>query len=140
MDEIINSSKNDIIYLSLGTNVKSSELPPENINLFFKSLGQLPYTILYKYEKTEVPKNLPKNFIVRSWFPQQDILGHPKVKLFITQGGIQSIEEAVVRMVPMLFVPFFGDQMANAEKCVALGIGEKIHMAEVNENQIKEGF
>lgn len=53
----------------------------------FNVLGKLPYTVLWKYETDNLPANLPKNFIVSKWFPQQDVLGHPKVKLFMTQGG-----------------------------------------------------
>lgn len=42
-------------------------------------------------------------------------LAHKNVKLFISQGGQQSLEEAVDRAVPLLVVPFFYDQFDNAE-------------------------
>lgn len=43
-------------------------------------------------------------------------LGHPNIKLFITQGGLQSIEEAIMYHVPMLVMPFFGDQPYSAKR------------------------
>jgi glucuronosyltransferase len=44
-------------------------------------------------------------------FQQRDLLEHPKIKLFITQGGHQSMEEAIHCKVPVLVIPFLGDQV-----------------------------
>lgn len=41
-------------------------------------------------------------------------IGHPNIKVFITQGGILSIEEAIFTHVPMVVMPFYGDQLKNA--------------------------
>ncbi|KAJ8959919.1 hypothetical protein NQ317_010524 [Molorchus minor] len=51
------------------------------------------------------------------------LLGHKNIKLFITQGGIQSMEEAVINHVPMIGLPFFGDQHHNVNKMVGKGFG-----------------
>ncbi|KAJ8931963.1 hypothetical protein NQ314_015082 [Rhamnusium bicolor] len=42
------------------------------------------------------------------------LIRHPNIKLFISQGGIQSIEEAIFTHVPMVVMPFYGDQLKNA--------------------------
>lgn len=42
--------------------------------------------------------------------------------LFITHNGLNSTHEAVLRRVPMLSYPFFGDQPAMAARCRALGL------------------
>ena len=59
-------------------------------------------------------------------FPQQDVLGHPKTRAFITQGGIISVQEALFHAVPMLFVPMFADQSANAHRAMRQGYGIRI--------------
>lgn len=41
----------------------------------------------------------------------------------MTQGGLQSIEEAIVNEIPMVGMPFIGDQAMNVEKIAKAGIG-----------------
>lgn len=55
------------------------------------------------------------------------ILGHPNVKLFITQGGLQSIEEAIAYKVPILGIPLFADQFHNVKRIRHLGIGMELN-------------
>jgi glucuronosyltransferase len=43
--------------------------------------------------------------------------------LFITQCGLQSFQEAVYHGVPLLGIPFFGDQKYNAKKIATEEIG-----------------
>lgn len=50
------------------------------------------------------------------------ISAHPKIKVFVTQGGLQSLEEALYREVPSVVIPFFGDQNQNARLMEAKGI------------------
>lgn len=40
-------------------------------------------------------------------------VGHPNIKLFITQCGLQSVEEAIASEVTMVGLPFHGDQLQN---------------------------
>lgn len=48
---------------------------------------------------------------------------HPNIKLFITQGGLQSMEEAIYNHVPIVGMPFFGDQITNTKKIIGKGLG-----------------
>lgn len=66
------------------------------------------------------------------------ILGHPKVKLFITQAGLQSTDEAITAGVPLVAVPMLGDQWYNAEKYVKFGIGKHLDIETFTEDIFKE--
>lgn len=44
------------------------------------------------------------------------------MKAFITQGGLQSIGEAIEFRVPMIVMPFFADQGFNAKKLESVGV------------------
>lgn len=61
-------------------------------------------------------------------------LGHPKLKLFITQGGLQSIDEAMIAGVPIIGIPIWADQWFNIEKCVQHGVGVKLELEDVEED------
>ena len=49
-----------------------------------------------------------------AWVPQNDVLGHPAVKAFLSHAGINSIYEAAYHAVPIVSVPLIGDQVNNA--------------------------
>ncbi|XP_060535190.1 UDP-glycosyltransferase UGT4-like isoform X1 [Cylas formicarius] len=123
LEAILNSS-DQVIYFSFGTNVRTAEIPKRIVDVVLHAIQQLPYTVLWKYDGDELPQNISSNVHIRKWFPQQDVLAHPKVKLFVTQGGLQSIEEAVYYQVPLLVVPFYSDQKYNAHRLTSLGVAE----------------
>jgi glucuronosyltransferase len=50
---------------------------------------------------------------VRSWLPQQDILAHKNVKVFVTHGGLFSLLEGLHYGTKMVGLPLATDQFAN---------------------------
>ncbi|KAF5287368.1 hypothetical protein FQA39_LY15971 [Lamprigera yunnana] len=133
----LDSSTNGFIYFSLGSNVKSKYLT-ENVRItIMEAFADLPYTVLWKFEEDNLP-NKPDNVIIHKWLPQQIVLNHPNIKLFITQGGLQSIEEAVCARVPMVAMPFFGDQEFNAQKIKAKGFGVIVDHTTLKKEEFKK--
>ena len=53
---------------------------------------------------------VPTNVLVAKSVPQQDILAHPKTRLFVTHGSINAAMESVFHGVPMVTMPIFTDQ------------------------------
>lgn len=74
LKQIMESAKEGIVYFSLGSVVKSSKMPKETVSLLLSELSKIEQTVLWKWEADDIPQ-LPKNVIVRKWFPQNDILG-----------------------------------------------------------------
>ncbi|XP_037300055.1 UDP-glycosyltransferase UGT5 isoform X5 [Manduca sexta] len=128
----LDSSKNGVIYISFGTNVMPSMLPPERIQILVKVFSKLPYDVLWKYDKDELPGR-SKNIRLEKWLPQSDLLRHPKVKMFITQGGLQSTDEAITAGVPLIGVPMLGDQWYNVDHYVHHKIGLRLDMETLTE-------
>ena len=60
------------------------------------------------------------------WFPQHDLLAHPKTVLFVTHCGMTGILESVYHSVPMLALPIFGDQPDNAARLVERGLALRV--------------
>ncbi|XP_026735894.1 uncharacterized protein LOC113499578 [Trichoplusia ni] len=135
----LDSSKNGVIYLSFGTNVVPSDLPKEKIAIFTKVFSQLPYDVLWKWDKDDLPGR-SDNIRIAKWLPQSDLLRHPKVKAFITQGGLQSTDEAIVAGVPMIGFPMLGDQWFNVEKYKYHKIGIGLDIETVTEQTLENAI
>ncbi len=65
--------------------------------------------------------NIPDNVIARRSVPQLALLPH--VDAFITHAGMNSTTEALYHGVPLVAVPFFGDQLMNADVIASHGAG-----------------
>lgn len=125
------------IYINFGTFLRSSAMPPETLQVFLEVFRRLPeYHFLWKWESDNVPE-IPANVFLQKWLPQNDILAHPKIKLFLTHGGIFGAQESVYWGRPMLFVPFYGDQHGNALKFQKEGIGLTLNIVNVTVDMLQ---
>lgn len=102
----------------------------EKITHFLDKFQNIKQKVLWKFE-TELP-NLPNNVKIGKWLPQNDILAHPNIKLFISHCGKGGITEAKYHGVPILAVPIFADQFINAEKIVSEGWAVEVSLADIN--------
>ena len=112
------------ILISFGSHVKS--LSEEEVQLWVEVFSQLPYQIVWRL--TGHSTALTDNIMTSEWLPQQALLLHPNVKLFITHGGYASKIEAVCAGVPMLFVPRFAEQFDSAQYNTEIGMAEQVIM------------
>ena len=71
-----------------------------------------------------------------SWLPQNDILGHSKVKLFFGHGGVSGLFESIYHGVPLVIAPFFGDQYYNAINAEHIGIAEKVDLKSISADEL----
>ncbi|VEN54708.1 unnamed protein product [Callosobruchus maculatus] len=139
LKQYMDDAKEGVIYFSLGTNVKDDLLDSKIKSALLETFAELPYKILWKYEGSAIA-NLPKNVKIMKWIPQQDLLGHKNIKLFITQCGLQSLEEAVVNGVPMVAIPFIPEQRRNARMLVEKGIGLSLDKDNVTKEALKDAI
>ncbi|CAD0205764.1 unnamed protein product [Chrysodeixis includens] len=139
LQSYLDSSKHGVIYISFGTNVKTSMLPPERVKQMINAFSKLPYDILWKWDSDVLPGKTA-NIKISKWLPQSDVLKHPKIKLFITQGGLQSTDETITAGVPGVVIPMLGDQWYNAEKYVHHGIGVQLEAKDVNEESLTKAI
>ncbi|XP_023032274.1 uncharacterized protein LOC6643709 [Drosophila willistoni] len=134
IEEFLSSSKHGAILLSLGSNIKSSSVKPELTKIIFKVLSSLKQNVIWKWEDLDnVPGN-STNVLYKKWLPQDDILAHPKLKLFITHAGKGSITEAQYHAVPMVALPVFADQPRNAAIMQNSGYGFSLDLLTLTED------
>ncbi|XP_056602091.1 UDP-glucuronosyltransferase 2C1-like [Triplophysa dalaica] len=119
MEEFVQSSGDaGIVVFSLGSMVKN--ITKEKSNMIASALAQIPQKVLWRYVG-EKPDTLGPNTRIYDWIPQNDLLGHPKTRAFITHGGTNGIYEAIYHSVPMVGIPLFGDQPDNMAHMIAKG-------------------
>lgn len=95
--------------------------------------------VLWKFEDESIT-GLPSNVMVRKWLPQNDILAHPNVILFISHGGLFGTSESLYHGVPLLLIPFFGDQFRNAYRVKAAGFGQFMAIHDVTTESLSKGI
>lgn len=135
----MDNSAEGVIYFSFGSNVKGSEIRSDKRKIIMETFAELPYSILWKFEEDHI-ENKSRNVKISKWLPQQDILGHPNVKLFITQGGFQSLQEAIVNKVPLLAMPFVTDQYFNSQRVATLEIGKYLDINTLTKKDFKRAI
>ncbi|XP_017774667.1 PREDICTED: UDP-glucuronosyltransferase 2B16-like isoform X2 [Nicrophorus vespilloides] len=118
----LDEAKEGVIYISLGSNMKSKDIPEKTRDIILETFSKLPYKILWKFEAETLPGK-PDNVKIVKWLPQQDVLRHKNIKLFISQCGLQSLEESMYNYIPVLGLPLFADQPSNAFKLELKGLG-----------------
>ncbi|XP_046971944.1 UDP-glucosyltransferase 2-like [Vanessa cardui] len=128
MKEIVDNAPHGVIYFSMGSNLKSSNIPDHLKRKLLDMFSEFKETVIWKLEKT-IP-DLPKNVHISPWVPQQSLLAHPKCVLFISHGGLLSLLETLRAGKPIIGIPFFADQYLNVNRAVAKGIAKRIDFDE----------
>lgn len=116
--------KAPIIYISLGTLFNTSKT-------FFReciaAFRDQPVSVIMSIGYDVKPEDLgeiPDNFFVYSYVPQLEIL--QRAELFITHGGMNSVNEALYYGVPMLVIPIGNDQPTVARQIENLHLGKSM--------------
>ncbi|KAB7504249.1 UDP-glucuronosyltransferase [Armadillidium nasatum] len=133
------SDESGFILFSLGTAVEPQDMTNEQLEAILSVFQSLKQRIIWKWDFKRI-ENLPQNVKLISWLPQQDVLAHPKIRLFITHGGLSSLREASYFGVPVLGMPVFGDQMANIAEVIAENWGNELKWAELTEQTFRSAI
>ncbi|XP_042534099.1 UDP-glucuronosyltransferase 2B31-like isoform X5 [Dipodomys spectabilis] len=124
MEKFVQSSGDQgVVVFSLGSIV--SNLTEERANTIASGLAQIPQKVLWRYEGPK-PETLGSNTRLYKWIPQNDLLGHPRTKAFITHGGTNGVYEAIYHGVPMVGIPLFVDQPDNIARMKAKGAAVRL--------------
>ncbi|XP_029365631.1 UDP-glucuronosyltransferase 2A1-like [Echeneis naucrates] len=119
IEEFVQSSGDaGIVVFTMGSLIHN--ITTERGNMIASALAQIPQKVVWRY-KGEKPKTLGANTKIYDWIPQNDLLGHPKTRAFITHGGTNGIYEAIYHGVPMVGIPMFADQPDNLVHVKAKG-------------------
>ncbi|GMR39567.1 hypothetical protein PMAYCL1PPCAC_09762, partial [Pristionchus mayeri] len=125
-----------VVLISFGTMVKGYLLAPSVKRSILEVASAFPsVTFIWKYEKKDdfALKEAAKldNLVLTEWMPQNDLLNHPNIAVFITHGGMGSVQELTLRGKPAILIPIFGDQPRNAAMIEHNKLGKVLSKLEI---------
>ncbi|XP_060715925.1 UDP-glucuronosyltransferase 2C1-like isoform X2 [Tachysurus vachellii] len=130
-DFVQSSGEHGVIVMSLGTLV--GQLPHDVAHLIAEAFAELPQKVIWRY-KGERPSTVGNNTLIMDWMPQNDLIGHPKTRVFVAHGGTNGIQEAIYHGVPIVGFGLVWDQPDNLEKMRVKGVAKNVNFATVDKD------
>ncbi|MEC3609550.1 glycosyltransferase [Bacillus glycinifermentans] len=124
-----------VIYISMGTVLdKTAEFFNLCIDAFSCFEG---IVVIAAGERADFShlKDVPENFIIAPYVPQLEVLKETDV--FITHGGMNSVNESIHFQVPMVVVPHDKDQPMIAGRLAELNAGYPIFKDKLDANTLR---
>jgi len=135
IQKFMDEAKDGVVYVSFGSVLQGSLVPQDKKDALLNALGKLKERVLFKWESKDL-KEKPDNVMIKDFLPQQDVLGHPNIKAFVTHAGYLSFEESLCHKVPIVATPICYDQFDNAAEIVNLGVGVSIPFIDITEEKL----
>ncbi|KAM6150529.1 UDP-glucuronosyltransferase 2B17-like isoform 2-T2 [Erethizon dorsatum] len=134
MEDFVQSSgDHGVVVFSLGSMV--ANMTEDRANVIASALGQIPQKVLWRFDGKK-PDSLGPNTRLYKWIPQNDLLGHPKTRAFITHGGANGVYEAIYHGIPMVGIPLFGEQHDNIATMKAKGAAVKLDFKSISSTDL----
>ncbi|MPC72427.1 UDP-glucuronosyltransferase 2B14 [Portunus trituberculatus] len=127
-----------VVYFSLGSTASGMSIPSQYRQIFLEVFRRLPQRVLWKYEGEL--EGMSDNVRISRWLPQQDLLAHCNVKVFISHGGLLSLQESIFHATPLLILPIYGDQFRNGMFVDGSDVGRTLMWKELTVDRIVEAL
>ncbi|XP_072261865.1 2-hydroxyacylsphingosine 1-beta-galactosyltransferase [Pyxicephalus adspersus] len=129
--------ENGFVLVSFGAGVKY--LSEDIAQKLAGALARLQQKVIWRFSGPK-PKNLGNNTKLVEWLPQNDLLGHPKIKTFLNHGGLNGIFEAMYHGVPVVGIPLFGDHYDTMTRVQAKGMGILLEWKSMTEDNLNKAL
>ncbi|HZH61156.1 MAG TPA: macrolide family glycosyltransferase [Metabacillus sp.] len=130
------SSNKPLVYISLGSIFGDNKEFYEDCFHAFKDIEATFILSLGNKMKETDFSFIPENFILFSYVNQLDLL--QKADIFVTHGGMNSVQEGLYFKVPLILYPQQQEQEMIAQQVERLGCG--IHLKECNSEKLKQSL
>nr|KAG5703168.1 hypothetical protein BaRGS_027333 [Batillaria attramentaria] len=131
----MDSATEGVVIVSFGSYVLN--LPKEISDKVFSVLQQLPFKSVFR---SNLKSPNPAKILTSPWLPQNDLLGHPNTKVFVSHCGKNGQYEALFHAVPVVATPMFVDQPYNAERMRVKSMAETVDLKTVTEDAFKSAI
>ncbi|KAM4578322.1 UDP-glucuronosyltransferase 2B31-like [Fundulus diaphanus] len=136
-DFVQSSGEHGVIVMTLGTLVE--KLPEDLTEDIAAAFAELSQKVIWRH-KGKKPSTLGNNTLLLDWLPQNDLLGHPKTKVFVAHGGTNGVQEAIYHGVPLVGLPLMFDQQDNFFRMASRGVAKVVDIVKVNKDIFLEAL
>ncbi|KAL5282623.1 UGT2A1.2 family protein [Megaselia abdita] len=142
LNKFIEDATYGVIYFSLGSTKGADPivLPDDKIKSLLEGFKRVPQRVLFKCDLQIKNFAVPDNVFVSNWFPQESVIAHPNVKLYITHGGKGGLYEAIFYAVPIIGIPLGCDNHQGITKLVHEGFGVEIDLDILTANLLESSI
>ena len=135
---LLNKKNKSVIYISLGSQLfLSKEMVQEIIN----GINDTNYSVVWSMRNLN--KSLHFNidngkYFISSWIPQATLLQHQSISMAIMHGGSNGIHESLYFGIPVIVIPFLGDQFDWAVRVSDAGVGVQLLLHQWTSSYLKQ--
>jgi len=131
LQDFLDNSPEGVILVSFGSSITPSSMGEEKRKAFIEAFRQLKQRIIWKWDE-DASHDTPDNVLISKWLPQNDILAHPNLKVFVTHGGLLSTMEAIYHGTLLVGTPIANDQKPNLKRVENNNIGKMLKWGELS--------
>jgi MGT family glycosyltransferase len=126
-----------LVYISLGSIFTDK---PEFYRVCLEAFGDRRFQVAMTIGGVDASGlgPLPPTVHVQPWLPQLAVLR--QASAFITHAGMNSTMEALYYGVPLLTLPQMPEQAVNADRVVALGLGQQLDVRAVTADALRDAL
>jgi MGT family glycosyltransferase len=130
---VVDDLRDPFVYVSLGTTFNNA---PAFYEASFAAFDGVPWQTLISTggHRAGLP-TAPQGVVVREFVPQLQVL--ERARVFVTHGGMNSVNEGLRAGLPLLVVPQRGDQFVVAQRIAELGAGIALAPPDVTAQRLR---
>lgn len=128
-----------LIYASLGTLLNTSRAGRRFFKLCIETFANQNVTLILSIGQGQTIAqygSLPDNIHIYDRVPQLEVL--QRADIFITHGGMNSVNEAIYFGVPIIVLPIGNDQPTVAKQVQACGLGRELAIRSIDSAHLQE--
>ena len=133
-------SEKEVIYVSMGSGfLQTHRLAQAVVN----GLQSTRYSVIWSLK--QINRNIldglnvdSSRFFISNWIPQNQLLQHPAIAMAIIHGGSGGVLESLYNAIPIIVIPFGGDQLGTAARVVTSGVGVALELSQLTAEQLRE--
>ena len=134
LETFMNSDPRGVVLVSFGSAIKPSAMSEDQLSVLIDTFKRIELSVIWKWDADI--ENLPKNVKISPWVPQQDLLGHPNLKVFVTHGGMGSMMEAIYHKAAIVGIPLTNDQRPNLLRAVRHGYARMLEWGTITADDL----
>jgi len=130
LEDFLSASKDGVILVSFGSyfDLDVPEIVQKICNAFSDRRNRL--RVIWKTKDRKICTSDDGRIKLMEWIPQNDLLADPRVQIFISHGGFNSVIESAYHAKPLIIFPVYGDQPSNAAAAEFKGLAIRMDIGD----------